>query len=68
MQIWNLAISGEYGIELKITSVDLEGRRVREEAGKFFEIFNVARGRQLSLPQAMADIEKNSLGQLKHTV
>lgn len=68
VQIWNLAISGEYGIELKITSVDLEGRRVREEAGKFFEIFNVARGRQLSLPQAMAYIEKNSLGQLKHTV
>jgi hypothetical protein len=68
VQIWNLALSGDWGIELKITSVDMEMRRVREEAGKMFEIFNVARGRQLSISQAMAYVEADRLGRLKHKV
>jgi len=66
VQIWNLALSGDYGIELKITSVDLEGKRVLDEAGKLFEIFNVARGRQLSIPTAMAYVEADRIGRLKH--
>jgi len=68
VQIWNLAISGDYGIELKITSVDMEMRRVLDEAGKYFEIFNVARGRQLTISQAMAYVEADRIGRLKHKV
>jgi hypothetical protein len=66
VQIWNLAISGEYGIILHIKDIDPEMKKVRELAGELLERFNVARGRALSIKKAMQDVERDSIGRLKH--
>ena len=66
VQIWNLAISGEYGIILHIKDIDPEMRKVRKLAGELLERFNVARGRALSIKTAMQDVERDSIGRLKH--
>lgn len=66
VQIWNLALSGDYGFVLHITRIDPEMRRVRELAGQLFERFHVLRGKALSIKRAMADVERTPIGQLKH--
>lgn len=64
--IRNLMISGEYGLALKIADIDPEMRKVRRLMGEFLERFNVARGRQLSIEQAFADVKRKNAYSLKH--
>jgi hypothetical protein len=66
VQIRNLLLSGDYGVQLKITSIDSEMRLVREKVGEMFERFNVLRGRALSIQSAMRDVQRNGIGKLKH--
>lgn len=66
VQVWNLAISGEMGFVLHITKIDPEMKRVRELAGQLLERYNVARGRALSIKQAMQDVEYDGIGRLKY--
>lgn len=66
VQIWNLAISGEYGVVLHIADIDPEMRKVRQLAGELLERFNVARGRALSIKAAMKDVKHDAIGRLKH--
>ena len=65
VQIRNLALSGDYGMELKITSIDPEMRLVRKKGGELLERFNVLRGRALTIQQAMRDVRSTPVG-LKH--
>lgn len=66
VQVWNLAISGEMGFVLHITKIDPEMKRVRELAGQLLERYNVARGRALTIKQAMQDVEVDGIGRLKY--
>ena len=66
VQIQNTAFSGEMGFILHITKIDPEMRRVREMAGELFERYNIARHRALDVKQALADLERNALGQAKY--
>ena len=66
VQVRNLALSGEMGFVMHITNIDPEMRKVREYAGELFERYNVARGRALSIKQAMRDVEHDGIGRLKY--
>lgn len=66
VQIRNLYLSGDYGVELKITSIDPEMKLVKTQAGELLERFGVLRGRALSIKQAMRDVKANRIGVLKH--
>ena len=65
VQIRCLALSGDYGVQLKIVNIDPEMKLVREKAGELLERFNVLRGRALSIRQAMRDVKTNGI-ELKH--
>jgi hypothetical protein len=66
VQVRNLLLSGEMGFVLHITKIDPEMKRVREMAGELFERYNVARGRGLSIQQALQDVQKKDSFQLKY--
>jgi len=59
VQIRNLAISGEFGIQLKIVDIDPEMRLVRRLAGELLERFNVARAKGISIQRAMQDVKSD---------
>lgn len=66
VQIRNLALSGEMGFVMHINKIDPEMKRVREMAGEFFERYNVARGRALSIKSAMQNVKADNIGRLKY--
>ena len=66
VQVRNLLLSKDMGFALHITKIDPEMRRVRELAGEFFERYNVARNKGLSIQAAMKDVKKDPFGRIKH--
>ena len=66
VQVRNLALSGEMGFIMKIVDIDPEMRKVRELAGELFERYNVARGRALSIRNAMRDVKADGIKRLKY--
>lgn len=66
VQVRNLRLSGDMGFVLHITDIDPEMRRVRQMAGELFERFGVARSKAMSIKRAMADVEIDRIGRIKH--
>ena len=66
VQVRNLALSGDFGFQMKIADIDPEMKKVRRFAGELLERFNVLRGRALSISKAMKEVSKTSSGRLTH--
>lgn len=66
VQVRNLLLSGDMGFAMHITKIDPEMRKVRQMAGEYFERFNVARDRGMSIKRAIADVKADNLGTLKY--
>ena len=66
VQVYNTAFSGEMGFALHITKIDPEMKKVVMMAGELFERYGIARKRGIDIKQALADLDRNAIGQAKY--
>lgn len=64
VQVYNVLFSGDMGIVFHIKKIDSDMRRVVREVGEFFERYGIARTKGLDIRQALADLTRNSLGEV----
>ena len=66
VQVYNTAFSGEMGFVMHITKIDPEMKKVVMMAGELFERYGIARKRGIDIKQALADVNRNAIGQAKY--
>jgi hypothetical protein len=66
VQFYNTWFTGNMGFVLHITEIDPEMRRVRKMAGELFERYDIARNRGLNIKQALVDLKRDPIGQVKY--
>ena len=66
VQIYNRLFSGNMGIVFHITKIDSDMRNVVREVGEFFERYGIARKKGLDIRQALADLTRNSIGEVTY--
>ncbi len=64
VQVYNTAFSGKMGFVMHIEKVDPEMRKVVKAAGELFERYGIARKKGLDIQQALADLERNPIGEV----